>query len=366
MQELIKKTTLYGAIYLAVAMCAIVYFGVTGKAQDIDEKTEVIAEIDEETDKVNEAYEVVETDTSDILVEKKDNSSEYIMIPLPDGVVSSDILIENHYMDYQLKVLIKNVEADFFAQNKIVCKKDNIKEGHCEKTDEGVRLCFATDDVYEYRTVLENNSLYVTFYSPKEIYDKIIVIDAACGGDDAGCENENSASSSSANASVSYLCEKDIVLEITKKIKSIMDEDETIKVYYTRLDDVNPKDDVRINLANSIKADAYIRIEVDYSEDASIYGITCKYNDSYFIPGFGNVELSDLIEKSVTTSVKGRALGLFRADISDTTLIKASVPATTVLVGYLSNKQEAILLGREDYLEKIARGIVDGIYQIYE
>ena len=35
-------------------------------------------------------------------------------------------------------------------------------------------------------------------------------------------------------------------------------------------------------------------------------------------------------------------------------------------VGCLTNKQEAILLGREDYQEKIADGICNAILAVYE
>ena len=89
------------------------------------------------------------------------------------------------------------------------------------------------------------------------------------------------------------------------------------------------------------------------------------YNDQYFIPGFGSVELADLLEKELASEIKTKALGLEKAS-GESKLRYATVPAAEVRVGCLSNKQEAILLKREDYIEKIANGIYNAIVSSYE
>ena len=45
---------------------------------------------------------------------------------------------------------------------------------------------------------------------------------------------------------------------------------------------------------------------------------------------------------------------------------KATVPAAAIRVGYLTNGQEAILLQREDYIQRIAEGIYQAVMQAYE
>ena len=42
------------------------------------------------------------------------------------------------------------------------------------------------------------------------------------------------------------------------------------------------------------------------------------------------------------------------------------MPSAAVKVGCITNKQEAVLLGRQDYREKIALGIFNGILKAYE
>ena len=43
-----------------------------------------------------------------------------------------------------------------------------------------------------------------------------------------------------------------------------------------------------------------------------------------------------------------------------------TIPAVLLEVGYMTNKQEALKMGRDDYRVKIAEGIYQGIIEAYE
>ncbi|MCR4789028.1 MAG: N-acetylmuramoyl-L-alanine amidase, partial [Lachnospiraceae bacterium] len=351
MELLLKRTARYSFIFLTMAMIAIVYFGAT--------KVIEISDIAQDDVDRNAAPETTVTEDQMQNVLMFDTASEYtdyLGIPLPDGVTADDISVENHYMDHQLYVTIKCEERDYYGRKALTGNRDSIREGTFDITDDGVSLKFAVDNVYEYKTVLENNSLYISFFTPRELFDKIVIIDPAHGGNDSGVSNYATGPDSKGEETIS---EKNINLKVAKRLKELLDTSE-IKAYYTRMDDVNPSGDARTDLGNAIRADAYIRIEVDKKEDSSLYGMTCKYNEEYFIPGFGNVQLADIIEKAVVTSAKGRALGLVPSDEGDPTLLRSTIPSCTIMVGCLSNKQEAILLSRDDYIDKLAQGIYDG------
>lgn len=286
-----------------------------------------------------------------LLFDNSNENSEYLCIPLPEKTNAEDISIENHYMDAILYVVIKGNDFDFYEKNSLSGNQKTISEGYLEKDDKSVRLKFHMKDLYEYKTILENNSLYISFFSPRELYDRIIVIDPSCGGADNG-------------ADANGLTEKDITLRVAQKLKAMMDETD-IKVYYTRMDDVNPSREARIAIANKTRADAFIKLEINEDEDTSVYGVTATYNDEYFIPGFGNVQLADLIEKSVVTSISGKALGLVKADKDAYEIKNSTVPSVALKMGCISNHQEAILLDREDYIARLADGIYNGIMQMY-
>lgn len=280
------------------------------------------------------------------------SDTSYLRVPLPKNCGAEDIVIENHYMDKELCIVVNGAEEEFYKENVISGNRDEVSRGVYEKTREGIRLNFMLTGIFECRTILENNDLYIDFSSPRENYDRIVVIDPACGGEDTGVTAEG-------------LSEKDINLGVAQKLKEKLDKTD-IKAYYTRMDDVNPDEDNRVELANETKADMYIRLQVDSDESSSTYGTTTVYNGDYFIPGFGSVELADALEREVVTSIKGKALGLCEAGTEDYALRNVTVPAAAIKFGCITNKQEAILLGREEYQEKIAEGIYQAILKIYE
>ena len=108
-------------------------------------------------------------------------------------------------------------------------------------------------------------------------------------------------------------------------------------------------------------ADLYIRIgAAENAAEENVYGIQCYYNDEYFIPGFGNVELADIVTRAVTIASSNRALGLIPAD-EDSILKEIDIPAVQLSAGYLSNDRERNLLQQEAYLEKVAEGILNAI-----
>lgn len=347
MQLNLMKNAAIGSVIFTIAAMGIILYLSAGKvitisdvAQDEVQRTNSFAEGEEESDAQILTFVLGESNTS------------YLRIPLPQECKAEDIVIENHYMDQELCVLIGNAESDFYDENAISGNRGMIKQGNYEAIKNGVKLRFQLTGIFEYRTILENSDLYISFLSPREMYDKIVVIDPACGGMNTGYEADG-------------LLEKDINLQIAQKLKEKLDKTD-IKAYYTRMDDVNPEEEARVELANETKADMYIRIQVDANEDSSIYGTTAMYNGDYFIPGFGSVELADVLEREVVTSIKGKALGLSEAQAQEYALRHITIPAAAIKVGCITNKQEAILLGREEYYEKIATGIYNAIISVYD
>lgn len=358
MDQLNKKITIITAIFFAVSMAAIIYISTTRTVVISDVvQDEVIAQAERENGNAGDEARKVEAAIAEeelnlIKFSSDMVNTEYLCIPLPAKTDPESIVIENHYMDYELYVVLKDATEEFYRDNALSGNHEPITDGHIEVQPEGVRLKFSMKGLYEYKSIMEDDMLYISYYMPRELYNRIVVIDPACGGSDEGISSNN-------------YCEKDITLNIAKELKSRLD-DSGIKIYYTRMDDVNPSENVRIALANVTKADAYIRIEVSEDESTAKYGVAALYNDEYFIPGFGNVELADLVEKEVTTAVKGRAIGLVKSETSDYTLLHSVVPSTIIKVGYLTNEEEASLLGRDDYVSKIADGIYNAIVSLYE
>lgn len=345
-QKLMKKTTVLVCLFSVIALGLIIGLSTT--------KVVTITEVAQ--DEVVRTKDAIDQQASsaaseNVLIFDTEEATDYLCIPLPEGSKAEEITIENHYMDQELYVLIQNVQGAFYAEHALRGNRTGVEAGVYHETEDGVALIFNLEQVYEYRTVFENNELYISFLNPREIYNQIVVIDPSCGGLDRGRAGNG-------------IIEKELTLQIAKKLKEKLDESK-IKAYYTRMDDVNPAAEQRVALANEVKADMYIEISVDSREEEAVYGVSTVYNDQYFIPGFGSVELADLLERELASEIKTKALGLEKAS-EESGLRYATVPAAEVRVGCLSNKQEAILLKREDYIEKIANGIYNAIISSYE
>ncbi|MCM1387792.1 MAG: N-acetylmuramoyl-L-alanine amidase [Bacillus sp. (in: Bacteria)] len=360
--QLMKKTAVYTLIFALCAFAAIFYYSshkviivenvaqdevVQNEAQDVPEE-EDIAHMD--------AAESAPGENS-LLFEEKGQEMSYFCIPLHANVKAENVTIENHYMDKELWVSIKQAQqdetyADFYDTQALFGNREAIVDGHYENGADAFRLKFRLTDIYEYHSILENGNLYIEFIAPKEAYDRIVVIDPAYGDEITGAVSGE-------------LESKQVTLAVARALKKKLDETE-IKVYYTRMDDSNPTEEERIDLTNAVKADMMIRIEVNENEDTKIYGTEAVYNSKFFIPGFGSIELADLLEREVVTAISGKANGLVDSTEEDIVINRAVVPAAAIRVGYISNGQEAILLNRDDYIEKIADGIYQAIMAAYE
>lgn len=346
---LLKRTTVVSSAFFVVALTLIILFSINKKIEISDiSQDEVAAKAQ------TQATPAVTVKSDELIFDDSVSNTEYLCIPLPQGTEADDIVIENHYMDAELYVIINKVSQGFYPAHALSGNTKWIVDGTFsdESAQNGrITLMLDVNGLYEYKSVLEDDELYISFYNPREVYEKIVVIDPVRGGSDSGLV-------------VDGLSQKNIALDVAKKLKTLLD-DSGIKAYYTRMDDVNPKEETRVFLANETKADMYVRIAVSDEADENIYGVKAVYNDEFFIPGFGNVELADAIEYELVSAVKGKALGLCKVEGENYALRHSTVPSVEINVGCLSNKQEANLLGHDDYIDKIAEGIYNGIMKAY-
>lgn len=122
----------------------------------------------------------------------------------------------------------------------------------------------------------------------------------------------------------------------------------------------------RALLAEEVGADLYVRLCAGEDDtDEETYGITGFYNEDYYIPGFGNTDLADILTREVTIAASNRAVEL-KAAAEESMLKLLKVPAAEISLGFLSNPKEAYLLGQESYQEKLAAGFISAISKAVE
>ena len=139
---------------------------------------------------------------------------------------------ENDYVKQLITIRIPDVGKDYFRQHPLLGRSDYINDLYMEN---GV-IEITMDAVYEVKTAVKKGFLYVNFLTPRQVYDKVIVIDAGHGGGAPGAIKQG-------------IMEKDINLSIVLELKKLLDEnDRDIGVYYTRTGDSNPTFEQRAQL----------------------------------------------------------------------------------------------------------------------
>ena len=287
-------------------------------------------------------------------------------IILPEDTKEQHITIENDYMNKTIRISVAKQPEGEFSQDYFygypIQFHARVGEPKLVEDAEKVTVSFPLDSMFEWEMKLEKengqNCMYVQLVRPRDKYERIVVLDAGHGGADAG----NTVSGEDESV---LLVEKDLALAVVEKTGRLL-EKEGIQVYYTREDDANPSQQARVGLANETQADMLISVHADYADDTNLYGMRTIYNETYFIPNFASSDLAYLLLEKVALSTNEKAIG-FEPGTGDIHLVQnAMVPVAQLYIGYLSNKQEQKLLGREDYIDRIAAGIYDAVLAGYE
>jgi N-acetylmuramoyl-L-alanine amidase len=210
---------------------------------------------------------------------------------------------------------------------------------------------------------------------------RTIVVDPGHGGKDPGCN-------------YSGLKEKDIVLDIAKELKTLLQKDQSLKVYLTRDKDTYIPLEERTAIANKYKADLFISIHINAAPNKTASGIETYVlnvtNDasSLEVAAFENKattkSISDLqgilkdlmlnskleesmnlayaVQKNLSASLKlskSQNLGVKQAPFY--VLVGAQMPSILIEAGFLSNKTDSGKLATAAYRKNVAAAIHKGI-----
>lgn len=197
-------------------------------------------------------------------------------------------------------------------------------------------------------------SNYVATAKLEDEKEKIVVLDAGHGAADSG------------KVGVNDVLEKDLNLQIAKKVQVNLEE-EGIQVVMTRDDDQGLYDDTvsnkkledmkkRVALINEVKPHLVVSIHQNSYSDSSIKGAQVFYyehsKEGEAVAGVMQEELRTLDSENKRQ---------IKANDTYYLLKHTEVPTIIVECGFLSNPQEAEKLGTEDYQNQVAEAICTGV-----
>lgn len=214
---------------------------------------------------------------------------------------------------------------------------------------------------------------------------KVVVIDPGHGGRDKGAQGGTGTK------------EKDLVLSISRKLRTMLEEDLGVKVVLTRTVDYFVGLKERTAIANNNRADLFLSIHANAAFRRSVRGYETYYlsfsasdleasqvalleNRALGVEGREGEEalleailwdmaqleyinqsgeLAARVQQSMVKHAGGRDRGVRQAPLA--VLMGARMPATLVEVGFITNPEQEIKLNRDTYQTRIARSLFEAV-----
>lgn len=189
-----------------------------------------------------------------------------------------------------------------------------------------------------------------------EEYKGIIVIDPGHGGADGGAKGK------------SGTIEKDINLEISKKLKERLDS-EGYKVYMTREEDTELDKrkvadlDLRCKMKKDTNCDVFISIHQNKFNSERCFGAQVWYADNE-----KSNTIADLIQESLKEKTQDNNKRIAKAAKKQYRILRDGYDGACVIVecGFLSNCKEEQRLKTDEHQLKIVEGITCGVNRYFE
>jgi N-acetylmuramoyl-L-alanine amidase len=213
-----------------------------------------------------------------------------------------------------------------------------------------------------------------------------IVLDAGHGGWDLGTVGRQG------------LLEKDLVLDVTRRIGKLLQSRNGAEVMFTRTGDDYVALDQRADFANKAQADLFVSVHANYSNSITARGVETYYTNLFSTPGLKEIEkhadgtfaqpapvtlsadgLHDKIEESrrLAASVQRSLYATLAAknpdirdrgikDASFVVLTGTTMPAILTEVSFVSSPADEHNLQSDAYRQQIAEAIYKGIARYEE
>lgn len=186
---------------------------------------------------------------------------------------------------------------------------------------------------------------------------RVVVLDAGHGGKDPG------------KVGVNNVLEKDINLQIARKVKGYL-ENKEVSVIMTREEDemsegaeITKSQDMkaRVDLINEVKPDIAISIHQNSYTDSEVSGAQVfYYSDSEKGKKYAEIIQNELLVFDEKNHRQAKANNNYYL------LTRTQIPTVIVECGFLSNYAEAEKLAEEEYQDEISKVIVRGIESCFE
>lgn len=336
-----KFTWLYCGLFVPLAtVCAVlmIYYA---------SKKVVIVSADDTESEIEESWsgDKVSVKTYYLDFESSDTSGQFV-IHCPDNYLSG-FSYSNRIDKKTATLIFEGQKNEYFMRNAPSGDFTGVKSIFEEVTDDVVEVVIETED-YTYINVSMQEKKVVIKLEPVNKEETVVVLDPLYGGKARGTVAGN-------------VSEADLNLAIALKVQK-MAKDKEYRVELTRNIDETMLTEERLNAIEAYGADYYVGIGMRTDmEDTSSFGMSALYNDELYRNGFENVDFAEAVLKNTVKSTLNRAISLNSAGEENVILRALDIPGTLLYAGTITNSNEVSLLVQDEYIEKIAEGIVTAL-----
>lgn len=277
-----------------------------------------------------------------------DKNANVLFLDKKDKIDTGSVKFEDHYLDGYFDVTLPGDYESDYGYGTYDVKGTVVENIEVSTKGGNTTFRFKQNRISAYEVTDEGDSYAIRVKNPKEVYDKVLLLDAGHGGKDPGTSGNG-------------MQEKNLNLTIAQKIAQKL-QGSGIKVYMTRDSDVYPENSTRAKTANDI-ADLMVSIHMNSGPETAngtetLYQVHANDNGARLT----SKQLAEILQGKVVSATGNTNRG---AKLWTDVLIlnRTTVPSVIVEVIFITNTGDALKISNPAYQDQVAQAIADGIQE---
>lgn len=277
-----------------------------------------------------------------------DKNANVLYLDKKDKIDTGSVKFEDHYLDGYFDVTLPGDYESDYGYGTYDVKGTVVENIEVSTKGGSTTFRFKQNRISAYEVTDEGDSYAIRVKNPKEVYDKVLLLDAGHGGKDPGTSGNG-------------MQEKNLTLTIAQKIEQEL-QGSGIKVYMTRDSDVYPENSTRAQTANDI-ADLMVSIHINSGPETangteSLYQVHANDSSSRLT----SKQLAEILQANMISATGNTNRGVkLRTDLL--ILNRTTVPSAIVEVIFITNTGDALKISTPAYQDQVAQAIADGIQE---